>query len=46
MYSLYIDSTSGLVIGLLDSVFNWVEYLDSKEKKPSEIIHHEIYKLV
>jgi tRNA threonylcarbamoyladenosine biosynthesis protein TsaB len=46
MYSLYVDSTSGLVIGLLDSNFNWVEYLDSNEKKPSEVIHHEIFTLV
>lgn len=46
MHSLYVDSTSGLVIGLLDSDFKWIEYLDSNEKKPSEVIHHEIYNLV
>ena len=46
MHSLYVDSTSGLVIGLLDSDFNWVEYLDTQEKKPSEVIHVEIYNLV
>lgn len=46
MHSLYVDSTSGLVIGLLDSDFNWIEYMDLNEKKPSEIIHHEIYNLV
>ena len=46
MHSLYVDSTSGLVIGLLDSDFNWVEYLDTQEKKPSEVIHVEIFNLV
>ena len=46
MHSLYVDSTSGLVIGLLDSNFKWVEYHDTNEKKPSEVIHVEIYKLI
>lgn len=46
MHSLYVDSTSGLVIGLLDSNFKWVEYQDTKEKKPSEVIHVEIYNLI
>ena len=46
MHSLYVDSTSGLVIGLLDSEFKWVEYQDTQEKKPSEVIHIEIYNLV
>lgn len=46
MHSLFIDSTAGLEIGLLDSKFNWVEYHSLDEKKPSEVIHSEIYKLV
>jgi tRNA threonylcarbamoyladenosine biosynthesis protein TsaB len=46
MHSLYIDSTAGLVIGLLDSDFFWVEYQDSLQKKPSEVIHREIYEMV
>lgn len=46
MHSLYVDSTSGLVIGLLDSEFKWVEYHDTNEKKPSEVIHVEIYNLI
>ncbi|MGZ3789312.1 MAG: hypothetical protein ACXVLQ_12360 [Bacteriovorax sp.] len=46
MHSLFVDSTSGLVIGLLDSKFNWVEYKSLDEKKPSEIIHHEIFSLL
>ena len=46
MHSLYVDSTAGLVIGLLDSNFKWIEYLDSMEKKPSEVIHFEIFNLV
>lgn len=46
MHSLYVDSTSGLVIGLLDSTFSWVEYIELSESKPSEIIHHEVFNLL
>nr|BDT26781.1 glycoprotein endopeptidase [Bacteriovorax sp. HI3] len=46
MHSLYVDSTSGLVIGLLDENFKWIEYQDTREKKPSEVIHIEIYNLI
>lgn len=46
MHSLFIDSTSGLVIGLLDSNYSWVDYKSLDEKKPSEIIHHEIHNLL
>lgn len=46
MHSLFVDSTSGLVVGLLDSNYNWVEYMSLDEKKPSEIIHNEIFNLV
>lgn len=46
MHSLFVDSTSGLIIGLLDSNYSWVEYLSLDEKKPSEIIHFEIYNLL
>lgn len=46
MYFLYVDVTSGLIIGLLDSGFNWIEYKDINEKKPSEIIHLEIFEML
>lgn len=46
MHSIYVDSTSGLVVGLLDSNFKWLEYKDSLGKKPSEVIHMEIYQLI
>ena len=46
MHSLYIDSTLGLDIGLLDSSYSWVEYICLGEKKPSEIIHFEIFNLL
>ena len=46
MHSLYIDSSLGLVIGLLDSDYSWIEYLSLDEKKPSEIIHFEIYNIL
>jgi tRNA threonylcarbamoyladenosine biosynthesis protein TsaB len=46
MNYIYVDSTSILTIGLLDANFNWIEYLESKEKKPSEVIHLEIYRVL
>lgn len=46
MHSLYVDSTSGLTIGLLDPNFSWVEYINLTESRPSEIIHHEIFNLL
>jgi tRNA threonylcarbamoyladenosine biosynthesis protein TsaB len=46
VHSLFVDSTSGLVIGLLDPNYSWVEYITLDEKKPSEIIHFEIFNLL
>ena len=46
MHALYVDSTSGLVVGLLNSKYEWIEYKDTDEKKPSEVIHLEIYNLI
>lgn len=46
MHFLYVDVTSGLTIGLLNSEFSWIEYSDINEKKPSEIIHLAVYDLL
>ncbi len=46
MYSLFIDTTSGLEIGLLDSSFTWLEYTSVKDLKPSEVIHYKIFELL
>lgn len=46
MKSLYVDSSAGLVVGLMDENFKWMEYSDSQEKKPSEVIHTEVFKLL
>lgn len=46
MHSLFVDSTLKLVVGLLDSNYSWLEYLNFDEKKPSEIIHFEIFNLI
>lgn len=46
MHSLFVDSTSGLVIGLLNSQYEWIEYHIFDEKKPSEIIHFEMFNLL
>ena len=46
MYSIYLDSSAGLVVGLLNPDFTWLEYSELNEKKPSEIIHFEIFQLL
>jgi tRNA threonylcarbamoyladenosine biosynthesis protein TsaB len=46
VYSLFVDSTQGLVVGLLDANYAWVEYMSLDEKKPSEIIHFEIFNII
>jgi len=46
MHYIYVDVTSGLILGLLDASFNWVVYKESNEKKPSEVIHREIHELI
>lgn len=46
MHSFFIDSTSGLTIGLMRPDFSWIEYLELAEKKPSEVIHFEIFNLL
>ncbi len=46
MFSLYVDSTSGLTIGLLNSSFEWMDYCEYEHKKPSEVIHIEILNLL
>ena len=46
MHYLFLDSTLGLTVGLLDSSFAWVELKNLESKKPSEIIHAEIFNLL
>jgi tRNA threonylcarbamoyladenosine biosynthesis protein TsaB len=46
VYSLFVDSTLGLVIGLLDANYSWVEFMSLDEKRPSEIIHFEIFNIL
>ncbi len=46
MHSLYVDSTSGLTVGLLNQAYEWLSYLEIDHKKPSEVIHLEILNLL
>jgi tRNA threonylcarbamoyladenosine biosynthesis protein TsaB len=46
MNSLYVDSTSGLTIGLLNSSYEWMDYKEFDHQKPSEVIHIEILNLL
>lgn len=43
MYSLFLDTTAGLTVGLLDDQFAWMAYESSNEKRPSEHIHEKIF---
>lgn len=45
MHFLYIDSTNGLTIGLLDKDYNWLHLENLEEKKPSEVVHKKIHNL-
>lgn len=42
MKYLYLDTTNGLTIGLLNEKFEWIVFESSDEKKPSEVIHKKI----
>lgn len=46
MYSLFIDTTAGLTIGLLDESFSWKSFDISADNKPSETIHTKIFNLL
>jgi tRNA threonylcarbamoyladenosine biosynthesis protein TsaB len=46
MHYLFLDSTNGLTLGLLDQEFNWVSYCDLNEKKPSEVLHSKVQALL
>ena len=46
MHSLFLDTTSGLILGLLDESFHWLDYEVNKDNRPSEIIHSKIFYLL
>lgn len=44
--NLYIDTSEHLIIGLLDQDFQWIEYLDTNERKGSGVIHGLIHEML
>lgn len=44
--SLYIDSSEHLVLGLLSEDGKWVDFLDTKERKGSGILHGLLHELL
>ena len=46
MRSLFLDTSENLVLGILDENFSWVDYLDTKEKKGSGVIHGLLFELL
>jgi tRNA threonylcarbamoyladenosine biosynthesis protein TsaB len=46
MYSLFLDTTSGLTVGLLDKSFRWLSFEVSDSARPSEIVHEKIFDLL
>ena len=46
MHYLYVDVTAGMILGILNSEFQWITYVESDEKKPSEVIHQNIHQLI
>jgi tRNA threonylcarbamoyladenosine biosynthesis protein TsaB len=43
---LFIDTTYGITVGLLDSGYDWIDYQFIEGKKGSALIHKVIYDLV
>ena len=46
MSYLFIDTSDHLVLGLLDSDYKWIEFLETNDKKSSASIHAKIYNLL
>ena len=45
-YSLYIDTSSHLIIGLLDSDYLWLEYMEEENYKNSSKLHSKIFEIL
>ena len=46
MAYLFIDTSDHLVLGLLDEEYNWLELIETEDKKSSASIHSHIYGLL
>ncbi|PIK14576.1 hypothetical protein [Halobacteriovorax sp. JY17] len=46
MAYLFIDTSDHLVLGLLDEEYNWLEFIETDDKKSSASIHSHIYNLL
>lgn len=46
MISLYLDTSEGLRIGLLNEAYDWVEYLELETRRTSDVVHTQIVTLL
>ncbi|OUR98953.1 hypothetical protein A9Q84_05945 [Halobacteriovorax marinus] len=46
MTYLFVDTSDHLVLGLLNDKFEWIEFLETSDKKSSASIHSKIYELL
>jgi tRNA threonylcarbamoyladenosine biosynthesis protein TsaB len=46
MKSFFIDTSEKLVLGILDDKFQWIDYINTNEKKGSGIIHGILFELL
>jgi tRNA threonylcarbamoyladenosine biosynthesis protein TsaB len=46
MVSLYLDTSEGLKLGLLNDEYNWVEYLELDTRRTSDVVHTQIVNLL
>jgi tRNA threonylcarbamoyladenosine biosynthesis protein TsaB len=46
MSYLFVDTSDHLVLGLLDSNYEWIELVETNDKKSSASIHAKIYELL
>lgn len=46
MISLYLDTSEGLKLGLLNEEYNWIEYLELDTRRTSDVVHTQIVNLL
>lgn len=46
MYSLFLDTSHNIKIGLLNSDFSWIDYIEEETKQASSVLHSIIYNLL
>lgn len=46
MKSLYLDTSEGLKLGLLNEELNWIDFLDLETRRTSDVVHSQIVNIL